>query len=68
MTEPQFLEIVKQQELKTGKTVVGEKVTHHITLGDGHTLIVMFDRGSMRLTIVKQSTPMAVQVIRRIGR
>ena len=68
MTEPQFLDVVKQQELKTGKTVVGEKVTYHITLGDGHTLIVMFDRGSMRLTIVKQSTPMAVQVIRRIGR
>ena len=43
MTEPQFLEIVKQQELKTGKTVVGENVTHHITFGDRHTLIVMFD-------------------------
>ena len=44
MTEPQFLEIVKQQELKTRKTVEGEKVTHHIALGDGHTLIVMFDK------------------------
>ncbi|MBC7819646.1 MAG: hypothetical protein IAG10_22420, partial [Planctomycetaceae bacterium] len=44
MTEPQFLEIVKQQELKTRKTVAGEKVTHHIALGDGHTLIVMFDK------------------------
>ena len=44
MTEPQFLEIVKQQELKTRKTVEGEKVTHRIALGDGHTLIVMFDK------------------------
>ena len=44
MTEPQFLEIVKQQELKTRKIVEGEKVTHHIALGDGHTLIVMFDK------------------------
>ena len=44
MTEPQFLEIVKQQELKTRKTVEGEKVTYHIMLGDGHTLIVMFDK------------------------
>ncbi|TXT39065.1 MAG: hypothetical protein FD138_185, partial [Planctomycetota bacterium] len=44
MTEPQFLEIVKQQELKSRKTVEGEKATHHIALGDGHTLIVMFDK------------------------
>ena len=44
MSEPQFLEIVKQQELKTRKTVDGEKVTHHIALGDGHTLIVMFGK------------------------
>ena len=44
MTEPQFLEIVKQQELKTRKTVDGEKVTHHFALGDGHSLIVMFDK------------------------
>ena len=44
MTEPQFLEIVKQQELKTRKSAEGEKVTHHIALGDGHTLIVMFDK------------------------
>ncbi len=44
MTEPQFLKIVKQQELKTRKTVEGEKVTHHIALGDDHTLIVMFDK------------------------
>jgi uncharacterized protein (TIGR03067 family) len=34
MTEPQFLEIVKQQEMTTRKTVDGEKVTHHIALGD----------------------------------
>ena len=32
MTEAQFLEIVKQQELKTRKTVEGEKVTHHIAV------------------------------------
>lgn len=44
MTEPQFLEIVKQQELKTRKTVDGKKVTHHIALGDGHSLVVMFDK------------------------
>ncbi len=44
MTEPKFLEIVKQQELKTRKTVEGEKVTHQIALGDDHTLIVMFDK------------------------
>ena len=43
MTEPQFLEIVKQQELKTRKTVEGKAVTHHVALGDDHTLIVMFD-------------------------
>ena len=35
---------VKQQELKTSKSVEGEKVTHHLALGDGHTLIVMFDK------------------------
>ncbi len=46
MTEPQFLEIVKQQELKTRKTVDGDKVQHHITLGDGHTLIVMFGKNA----------------------
>ena len=44
MTEPQFLEIVKQQELKTRRTVEGETVTHHIALADDHTLIVMFDK------------------------
>ncbi len=49
MTEPQFLEIVQRQELQTRKTVKsktgeGEQVTHHIGLGDGHTLIVMFGK------------------------
>lgn len=44
MTEPQFLEIVKRQELKTRKTVEGDRVTHHLALGDGHTLFVMFDK------------------------
>lgn len=45
MTEKQFLEIVKQQqELTTRKTVEAEKITHHIALGDGHTLFVMFDK------------------------
>ena len=44
MTEAEFLEIVKQQELKNRKTVVDEKVTYHISLGDDHTLIVMFDK------------------------
>jgi len=44
MTEPQFLEIVKQQDLKTTKTVDGDKVRYHIALGDGHTLIVKFDK------------------------
>ena len=42
MTEPQFLEIVKQQELKTKKTGEGDKTAYHIGLGDGLTLIVMF--------------------------
>jgi WD40 repeat protein len=46
MTEPQFLEIIKQQELKTRKTVNGQKVAHHFALGDDHTLIVMFDKDS----------------------
>ncbi len=44
MTERQFLEIVKQQELKTRKTVDGDKVQYHIPLSDGHTLIVMFEK------------------------
>lgn len=44
MTEPQFLETVKEQELKTRKTADGDKVQHRIALGDGHTLIVMFDK------------------------
>ncbi len=44
MTEPQFLEIVKQQELTTRKTVEAEKAAHHIALGDDHTMIVMFDK------------------------
>ncbi len=44
MTEPQLLEIIKQQELKTRKTVSGQKVTHHIGLGDDHTLLVVFDK------------------------
>ncbi|MEI8382411.1 MAG: TIGR03067 domain-containing protein, partial [Planctomycetota bacterium] len=44
MTESQFLEIARQQELKPRKSIDGDKVTHHISLGDGHTLIVMFDK------------------------
>ncbi len=44
MTEPQFLEIIKQQELKATKTGEGDKVQHHVSLGDGLTLIVMFDK------------------------
>ena len=42
MTEPQFLEIVQQQELKTKKTGEGDKTAYHMGLGDGLTLIVMF--------------------------
>ncbi len=42
MTESRFLEIVKQQELKTMKTDEGDKTAYHIGLGDGLTLIVMF--------------------------
>lgn len=42
MTEPQFLEIVKQQELKTRKTGEGDMTAYHMGLGDGLTLIVMF--------------------------
>ncbi|MBC8115278.1 MAG: hypothetical protein H7062_12915, partial [Candidatus Saccharimonas sp.] len=44
MTEPQFMEIVKQQKLKIRGTVAGDKAQHQISLGDGHTLIVMFDK------------------------
>ncbi len=44
MAKPQFLEIIKQQELKTRKTVEGDKVTHQIAIGDNHALIVMFDK------------------------
>ncbi|HND53707.1 MAG TPA: M56 family metallopeptidase, partial [Pirellulaceae bacterium] len=54
MTEPKFLEIVKPHKLKIRKTTDGGKVAHQISLGDGHTLIVMFDeagkcRGIQRL-------------------
>lgn len=44
MTEEEFVEIARQQELKTKKTSDDGKVTHHIALGDNHTLIVMFDK------------------------
>ena len=74
MTEPQFLEIVKQQELKTrktveGETVGGEKGSHVIDLGDGHSLVVMFGEDGKcsgiqrvggedtRRTQVRMSTP-----------
>lgn len=44
MTESQFLEIIKQQDLKSRRMAEAGKVTHRITLGDDHTLIVMFDK------------------------
>lgn len=49
MTEPQFLEIVKQHGMTTRRSVEGnksdgEKIARHINLGDGHSLIVMFDK------------------------
>ena len=40
MTEPKFLDIVDKQRLKTGKSADGGKVAHHISLGDGHTLMI----------------------------
>ncbi len=42
MTEPQFLEIVKQQKLQETKDGDGDKTAYRIGLGDGHSLIVMF--------------------------
>jgi hypothetical protein len=42
MSEWEFLQIVKKQNLKTRKTLQGETVSFPIALGDGHTLIVMF--------------------------
>ncbi|HUE72882.1 MAG TPA: M56 family metallopeptidase [Pirellulaceae bacterium] len=44
MTESQFLEIVKREKLTATKAGEGDKTQHHIALGDGHTLIVMFDK------------------------
>lgn len=42
MSEQQFLEIIRKQDLKTHKTAQGETFQFRIALGDGHTLIVMF--------------------------
>lgn len=44
MTEPQFLEIVQQQGLNSQKSVHEDMVTHHLSLGDGQGLIVMFTK------------------------
>lgn len=44
MTEMQFLEIMLRQNRTTKQSVSGDKVNHHVPLGDGLTLIVMFDR------------------------
>ncbi|MFO1046102.1 MAG: M56 family metallopeptidase [Planctomycetaceae bacterium] len=44
MTDSQFLKIVKQHDLKSRTTVEAGKVTHHVALGDDHTLVVMFDQ------------------------
>jgi beta-lactamase regulating signal transducer with metallopeptidase domain/WD40 repeat protein len=89
MTETQFLEIVKQQQLpwrvlvsrgdvllridkqqdlKTFKTVESDKVSHHIALGDGHTLIVMFDKDAKCKGIQRvrsDDLPVGVQTLRK---
>ncbi|MFN0130745.1 MAG: M56 family metallopeptidase [Verrucomicrobiales bacterium] len=62
MTEPQFQEIVTQQEWETRKTSEGGKVTHQLSLGDGHTLIVMFNedgncRGIQRVRGEEENPP-----------
>lgn len=44
MTQSQFLEIIKQQDLKSRTSVEAGKVTYHLALGDDHMLIVMFDK------------------------
>ena len=44
MTDSQFLKIVKQHDLKSRTTVEAGKATHHVALGDDHTLVVMFDQ------------------------
>jgi beta-lactamase regulating signal transducer with metallopeptidase domain len=56
MTEPKFLKIVNQQQLKARKTVEGEDVTHHIDLGDEHTLIVTFDKDGKCIGIQRESS------------
>ena len=46
MTEPQFLEIVKQQELKTKEIGEEKYPCYELPLDEGHTLIVMFDKNA----------------------
>jgi beta-lactamase regulating signal transducer with metallopeptidase domain/Leucine-rich repeat (LRR) protein len=44
MTEPQFLEFAKRQELKTRKSVVDGKVRYRTGIGFQQTLVVIFDK------------------------
>ena len=46
MSEQQFLEILNKQQLKTRKAAPGKTSHFRIALGDGHTLVVMFDPDS----------------------
>ena len=44
MTEEQFLAIAEKQKLKPQKTSDGGSAQYRIATGDGHTVIVMFDK------------------------
>ncbi|HUE71775.1 MAG TPA: serine/threonine-protein kinase [Pirellulaceae bacterium] len=46
MTEKEFHTIVESQKLKVHKTTADGKTTYSITMGDGHTVIVMFGNDS----------------------
>lgn len=69
MTEPQFLDIVKQQKLTTTKSGEGDKIQHHLALGDGHTLIVMFNKGGDKCSGIQRvrgdDNAVALQTMRK---
>lgn len=54
MTEKQFLAIAEKQELKPRKTADGGSTQYLIPTGDGHTVIVMFGKGSSKCTGIQR--------------
>jgi hypothetical protein len=54
MTETEFLAIVESLQLKVRKTTADGTRTYSIPTGDGHTVIVMFRKGSLKCTGIQR--------------